>query len=156
MPRQRLTLPRIAAFKPKSEGFLWDEDAPQLAVRVRASGTKSFIFQSGLGYRDIRITIGSVDAWTIEAAREEARRYQRMIDEGRDPRDVLRKEAEARKADDLARVAADEAQQQERRRQAVTVGEAWAAYVAARSHKWGDSHKRDHEKAITFEAVAKE
>ena len=148
MPRQRLTLPRIAAFKPKSEGFLWDEDAPQLAVRVRASGTKSFIFQSGLGYRDIRITIGSVDAWTIEAAREEARRYQRMIDEGRDPRDVLRKEAEARKADDLARVAADEAQQQERRRQAVTVGEAWAAYVAARSHKWGDSHKRDHEKAI--------
>ena len=37
MPRQRLTLPRIAAFKPKSEGFLWDEDAPQLAVRVRAS-----------------------------------------------------------------------------------------------------------------------
>lgn len=148
MPRQRLTLPRIAAFKPKSEGFLWDEDAPQLAVRVRASGTKSFIFQSGLGYRDIRITIGSVDAWTIEAAREEARRYQRMIDEGRDPRDVLRKEAEARKADDLARVAADEAQQQERRRQAVTVGEAWAAYVAARSHKWGDSHKRDHEKAV--------
>lgn len=148
MPRQRLTPPRIAAFKPKSEGFLWDEDAPQLAVRVRASGTKSFIFQSGLGYRDIRITIGSVDAWTIEAAREEARRYQRMIDEGRDPRDVLRKEAEARKADDLARVAADEVLQQERRRQAVTVGEAWTAYVAARSHKWGDSHKDDHEKAI--------
>ena len=34
------------------------------------------------------------------------------------------------------------------RRQPVAVGEAWAAYVAARSHKWGDSHKRDHEKAI--------
>ncbi len=30
----------------------------------------------------------------------------------------------------------------------MTVGEAWAAYVAARSHKWGGSHKRDHEKAI--------
>lgn len=151
MPRQRLTLPRISTFNPTSEGYLWDEDMPRLAVRSRPSGgktSKSFLFKGTLNYQNIRITIGSVDAWTIEAAREEARRYQRMIDEGRDPRDVLRKEAEARKADDLARVAADEAQQQERRRQAVTVGEAWAAYVAARSHKWGDSHKRDHEKAI--------
>lgn len=148
MPRQRLTLPRIAAFKPKSEGFLWDEDAPQLAVRVRASGSKSFIFQSGLGYRDIRITIGSVDVWTIEAAREEARRYQRMIDEGKDPREVLRQDAEARKAEEAARQSAAEAEQKELQRRAVTVGEAWAAYVTARSHKWGDSHKRDHEKAI--------
>ncbi|TXH33875.1 MAG: DUF4102 domain-containing protein [Burkholderiaceae bacterium] len=148
MPRQRLTLPRIAAFKPKSEGFLWDEDAPQLAVRVRASGSKNFIFQSGLGYRDIRITIGSVDAWTIEAARDEARRYQRMIDEGKDPRDVLRQEVEARKAEEVARQAVADAQQVEQRRQALTVADAWPAYVAARSHKWGDSSRRDHEKAI--------
>jgi hypothetical protein len=48
-----------------------------------------------------------VDAWTIEAAREEARRYQRMIDEGKDPRDVLRQEVEARKADEARQAAAD-------------------------------------------------
>lgn len=148
MPRQRLTLPRIAAFKPKSDGFLWDEDVPQLAVRARASGSKSFVFQGGLAYVDIRITIGSVDVWTIEAAREEARRYQRMIDDGKDPREVLRQDAEARKAEEAARQSAAEAQRKELQRQAVTVGEAWAAYVAARSHKWGDSHKRDHAKAI--------
>lgn len=151
MPRQRLTLPRINAFNPTSEGYLWDEDMPRLAVRARPSGgksSKSFLFKGTLNYQNIRITIGGVDAWTIEAARDEARRYQRMIDEGKDPRDVLRQEAEARKADDMARAAAEEAQQQEQRRQGVTVGEAWAAYVAARSHKWGDSHKRDHQKAI--------
>ncbi len=151
MPRQRLTLPRINAFNPTSEGYLWDEDMPRLAVRARPSGgksSKSFLFKGTLNYQNIRITIGGVDAWTIEAARDEARRYQRMIDEGKDPRDVLRQEAEVRKADDQARAAAADAEQQEQRRQAVTVGEAWAAYVAARSHKWGDSHKRDHLKAI--------
>lgn len=148
MPRQRLTLPRIAAFNPKTEGYLWDEDMPRLAVRARPSGAKSFLFKGALNYQSIRITIGSVDAWTIEAAREEARRYQRMIDEGKDPRDVLRQEVEARKADEAARQAAADVEKEELRRQAVTVGEAWAAYVTARSHKWGDSHKRDHEKAI--------
>jgi len=108
MPRQRLTLPRIAAFKPKSEGFLWDEDMPRLAVRARPSGAKSFIFKATLNYKDIRITIGSADAWTIEAARDEARRYQRMIDDGKDPRDVLREQEESRAADDAAAKAAEE------------------------------------------------
>ncbi len=112
MPRQRLTLPRINAFNPTSEGYLWDEDMPRLAVRARPSGgksSKSFLFKGTLNYQNIRITIGGVDAWTIEAARDEARRYQRMIDEGKDPRDVLRQEAEVRKADDQARAAAADA-----------------------------------------------
>ena len=148
MPRQRLTLPRIAAFNPKTEGYLWDEDMPRLAVRARPSGAKSFLFKGALNYQSIRLTIGSVDAWTIEAARDEARRYQRMIDEGKDPREVLREEGRAREAEDAAKVVALNAAQEERRRQAVTVADAWPAYVAARSHKWGDSSRRDHEKAI--------
>ncbi len=148
MPRQRLTLPRIAAFNPKTEGYLWDEDMPRLAVRARPSGAKSFLFKGALNYQSIRLTIGSVDAWTIEAARDEARRYQRMIDEGKDPREVLREEGRAREAEDAAKVVALNAAQEERRRQAVTVADVWPAYVAARSHKWGDSSRRDHEKAI--------
>ena len=148
MPRQRLTLPRIAAFNPKTEGYLWDEDMPRLAVRARPSGAKSFLFKGALNYQNIRLTIGSVDAWTIEAARDEARRYQRMIDEGKDPREVLREEGQAREAESAAKVAAVNAAQKEQRRQEVTVGEAWAAYVLARSHKWGESSQRDHAQAI--------
>ncbi|NMG16738.1 tyrosine-type recombinase/integrase [Aromatoleum bremense] len=109
MPRQRLTLPRIAAFKPKGDGFLWDEDMPRLAVRARPSGAKSFIFKATLNYKDIRITIGSTDAWTIEAARDEARKFQRWIDDGKDPRDVLRELEEARASDEAAAKAAQEA-----------------------------------------------
>jgi integrase len=112
MPRQRLTLPRIAAFKPDGEGFLWDEDVPRLAVRARATGAKSFIFKGTLNYRDIRITIGSTDTWTIEAAREEARRFQRMIDEEKDPRDVLRQQEAERAAEEAAAKTAQEAARQ--------------------------------------------
>lgn len=118
MPRQRLTLPRIAAFNPKGEGFLWDEDMPRLAVRARSSGAKSFIFKGALNYKDIRITLGSTDAWTIEAARDEARKYQRWIDDGLDPRDVMREQEEARATEKAATKAAQEAAKTEAERQA--------------------------------------
>ena len=144
MPRQRLTLPRIAAFSPKKEGFLWDEESPRLAVRARASGSKTFIFKGSLNYLDIRITIGSVDAWTIEAARDQARRFQRMIDEGKDPRDVLRQEGEDRAAEEAARLTAIEAAKCEALRIEVPALEVWTAYIEARRPKWSAAHLGDH------------
>lgn len=145
MPRQRLTLPRIAAFNPKVEGFLWDEEMPRLAVRARSTGTKSFIFKGTLNYKDIRITLGSTDAWTIEAARDEARRYQRWIDEGRDPRDVLRDQERARAAEEAQRIAAEESARSEAERIEAPAMEAWRAYIEARRPKWGTRHLADHE-----------
>lgn len=135
MPRQRLTLPRIAAFHPKGEGFLWDEEMPRLAVRARSSGTKSFIFKGALNYKDIRITLGSTDAWTIEAARDEARRYQRWLDEGRDPRDVLREQERARAAEEAQRIAAEESARREAERIEAPAMDAWRAYIEARRPK---------------------
>lgn len=146
MPRQRLTLPRIAAFNPNSEGFLWDEDMPRLAVRARPSGAKSFIFKGTLNYKDIKVTIGATDAWTIEAARDEARKYQRWIDEGKDPRDVLKQEAEARAAEEAQRHAAAEAAKYDAERRATPALEAWEAYMEARRSKWGELTRRDHER----------
>uniref|UniRef100_A0ABX1PS53 DUF4102 domain-containing protein n=2 Tax=Aromatoleum anaerobium TaxID=182180 RepID=A0ABX1PS53_9RHOO len=81
---------------------------PRLTMRARPSGTKSFIFKATLNYKAIRITIGSADAWTIEAARDEARKFQRWIDDGLDPRDVLRELEEARAADEAAAKVAQE------------------------------------------------
>ena len=141
MPRQRLTLPRIAAFNPPSDGFLWDEAMPRLAVRARASGAKSFIFKGTLNYREIRITIGSADAWTIEAARDEARKYQRWIEEGRDPRDVLRQQEQAREAE-------QQAERIEVARAEVTFRDAWLAYVEERGPKWVSRYRDDHLYAI--------
>ncbi len=133
MPRQRLTLPRIAAFKPEGEGFLWDEDMPRLAVRARASGakvSKVFIFKGSLNYTDIRITLGSTDALTIEGAREKARQYQRWIDEGRDPREVLREQEAVRVAQAAAEKAAREAaERSEEARQRYTLRALCNAYT---------------------------
>jgi integrase len=146
MPRQRLTLPRIAAFNPTSEGFLWDEGMPRLAVRARATGAKSFVFKGTLNYRDIRITIGGTDAWTIEAAREEARRFQRLIDAGQDPRDVLRQQEAERAAEGTARIAAADAAKVDAERKAAPAMAAWRAYVQARRPKWGELSARDHDR----------
>lgn len=146
MQRERLTPDRIRRFScpaDAKQSFLWDTDAPRLAVRA-TTGAKSFIFEAKLNRQTIRVTIGDVRAWNLDDARAEARRLQTVVDQGTDPRQE--------KADKLAAVKAKKAAvvagQEEQRRQSVTVGEAWAAYVAARSHKWGESSKWDHEKAI--------
>lgn len=145
MPRQRLTLPRIAAFNPKTEGYLWDEEMPRLAVRARPSGAKSFLFKGALNYQNVRITIGSVDAWTIEAARDEARRFQRMIDDGKDPREVLKQDAETRTADEAAKRTAAEAAKRKAEHIEAPALDAWNIYLTSRP-KWSPRTLLDHQR----------
>lgn len=138
---ENLTLERInRAVCPadKKQSFLRDKDVPQLAVRVTANGAKSYIFESKLNGDTLRLTIGKTTTLTLDSkkpagARQVARSLQAMIDEGRDPRQV--------KAE---RTAADAAARAEARRKDVTGLEAWAAYIEARSDKWGQRHKDDH------------
>src|SRR5574337_254395 len=88
MQRERLTPDRIRRFScpvAVKQTFLWDTEAPRLAVRATA-GAKSFIFEAKLNRQTIRRTIGDVRAWTLEDARAEARRLQTLIDQGTDPR----------------------------------------------------------------------
>lgn len=139
MQREHLIPDRIRHFSCPADvkqSFLWDTDAPRLAVRV-TTGAKSFIFEAKLNRQTIRVTIGDVRARNQDDARTEARRLQTLTDQGIDPRQE--------KADKLA---ATVAKQAESARQEVTVGDAWAAYVLARSHKWGESSQRDHAQAI--------
>lgn len=117
----------------KSQAFLRDRKSPSLRVRVTASGAKSFVFESKLNRTNIRRTIGDVRSWTIEAARAEANRLRVELDGGNDPRELERERLEARAAKAAQKVA-----------QAVTVGEAWSAYIEARRPRWGDLHYRDH------------
>jgi integrase len=136
MARIKLTPGRLHDFRAeKAQAFLWDTEAPGLAVRATANGAKSFVFQAKLAGRDIRLTVGDVRAWTLEDARKEARRLHNLIDQGTDPREHKRE-----------RIAIAEAKKTERRRQEVTVREAWDAYIQARRHKWSPLHLRDHER----------
>lgn len=104
MQRERLTPERIRRFTcvdGTAQSFLWDTEAPRLAVRATA-GAKSFIFESKLNRRTLRLTIGDVRAWNLDDARTEARRLQTLIDQGTDPREQKRERisaAEAAKAE---------------------------------------------------------
>lgn len=108
MQRERLTRPRITAFKSpegQQQAFLWDTVAPRLAVRATV-GAKSFVFEAKLNRQTIRRTIGDVRAWNLDDARAEANRLQTMIDQGTDPRELDRERAAAIATAKAAREAA--------------------------------------------------
>jgi integrase len=135
MARIKLTTGRIREFSvPTGQGFIWDTEAPGLAVRATGNGAKSYIFQGKLCGRPIRVTIGNIRAWDIDQARMEARRLKTLIDKGTDPREDRRE-----------KIAAAEAKIAERARQDITVAEAWATYLEAKQHKWSLRHLTDHE-----------
>ena len=69
-----------------------DSKAPGLRVRVTNTGTKSFVFEAKLNRQTIRRTIGDVRAWSIEQARQEARRLAVVLDGGQDPREIERQQ----------------------------------------------------------------
>ena len=138
--RVKLTTGRIDDFScqaGKSQSFLWHTTVPQLAIRATANGAKSFIFQSKLDGKSIRITIGARSTWTIDAAEGEARRLQILIDGGEDPRQV-KADATAAIKSEIAMKAAAFA------RDTLTVGDAWAVYIKDRRGDWGDRHYADH------------
>lgn len=133
---------RLACPEGKAQAFLRDSVSPGLRVRVTAAGAKSFVFEAKLNRQTIRRTIGDVRAWTIDAARKESNRLRVMLDGGTDPRELERQQQAERQAQDAAQVAQVEAE----RRDAVTVGEVWAAYLQDRQPFWGERHYADHVK----------
>jgi integrase len=140
MQRARLTPDRIRRFTcppEKQQAYLWDTDAPRLAVRATA-GSKAFVFEGKLDRRTIRCTIGDVADWATDDARAEARRLATLIDQRIDPRE--------QKAE---RAAATEARREAARRIEAPSRDAWNSYVEARRAKWSALSLRDHQRAAT-------
>src|SRR6516165_1518947 len=82
---------------PNKRGNDW---TPGFGLRVTAAGARSFI----LNYRtkdgiERRKTIGQYGAWTLLAARAEAQRLKRAIDQGADP---VAEDRERRNAETVA------------------------------------------------------
>lgn len=142
-----LTAGLIAALRcpeGKEQAFLRDAVTKGLRVRVTAAGAKSYVFESKVNGKTLRQTIGNPEAWTIEAARAEANRLRVLVDQKTDPRDLERQRAEAA---ELARVEAQamaEAEAQAQAARALTVGTAWARYIAERRPHWGERNYADH------------
>jgi integrase len=117
----------------KYQAFLRDTKAPALRVRVTAPGAKSYVFEAKLNRETIRRTIGGTSAWSIDAARAEANRLRVLVDNGTDPREQDRQQQAIRVAQKATASA-----------EAVTVQQAWDAYLEARRSRWGTRHYQDH------------
>ena len=136
--RVKMTAGRVEAFTcpaGKSQAFLWDTEAPALALRVTPTGRKTYVFESRLNGSTIRINIGTAADWPIKKAQTEAQRLKMLVDNGQDPREIERQQQADKAAAQVANAA-----------QAVTVGDVWAAYVTERTPHWGDLHRKDHER----------
>ena len=131
------TIERLTCPPDKAQAFLRDAKVPGLRVRVTTAGTKSYVFEAKLNRQTIRRTIGDVRAWTIEAARAEARKLAVMLDTGTDPRELDRQQDAERAAHAAEQTA-----------QALTVGEVWNRYIEDRRPHWSDRHHADHLKMI--------
>lgn len=151
MAKIAFTAPRVTGFKcppDKKQAFLWDVTAPGLGLRATPAGKPAYVFQSVYQGKDLRLTIGNPTAWRIPDAQAKARELQRLIDEGKDPRD-LKREALAVSAAKQAAAAA----------QALTVGEVWPLYLASgkpkRRDAWKPRYRADLEAMAAPGGVAK-
>ena len=145
MAKVVFTAGRVSGFTcpaDKAQAFLWDVTAPGLGLRATPAGKPAYVFQSEYQSKTVRLTIGNPDAWSIEQARDKAKALQRLIDDGKDPRDLKRDAL----ADNAAEIVAIEARTEAAKIAALTVGEVWAAYCAERAKHWGVLHTNDHER----------
>ena len=146
--KENFTAGRVEAFKcdaGKEQSILWDGKTPSLGLRATAKGAKSYIFQTKLHGKTLRITIGDVRTHTISKAQAEATRLKSLTDHGIDPRELDK----AKKEESKARAAEEKSKE-------LLVSEAWNDYLdyqkdkmtrphIERGKKWGARHLKDHE-----------
>jgi Arm DNA-binding domain len=65
--------------------LVWDAEAPGLCVRVYGDGAKSFIFVYRRDDRQHFIRIGTTPVWSLEAARDRAKKLRSILNQGDDP-----------------------------------------------------------------------
>ena len=70
---------------PSGNKITYDGEVKGFGCRVTAAGAKAFIVNYRAAGRERRFTIGSYPDWSVNAARDEAKRLKREVDQGRDP-----------------------------------------------------------------------
>jgi integrase len=88
---------------------VYDDEVRGFGIRITASGTRAFVLNyrhdaAGTGRRtnEFRVTVGGYPAWSVAAARDEARRLKQRIDKGENPLAERQAKRAAVKAEKLA------------------------------------------------------
>ena len=139
----------------KSQSIYWDGKTTGLGLRVTSTGKKSYIFETSLNNKTVRITIGDVSIYSIAKAREEAISLKAMTNKGIDPRQVKvdliasdNAKAQDKKDKEIAKVLKD-------KHETLTLGMVWPLYIESRRKHWSEWSIRDHENIIHAGGVKK-
>ncbi|KAB0680151.1 tyrosine-type recombinase/integrase [Aureimonas leprariae] len=76
---------RLALPDGKSDHIVFDDGLPGFGIRLRAGGKKVWIAQYRVGSKQRRLTIGSADRLSLDAARNEAKAILAKVQLGADP-----------------------------------------------------------------------
>jgi integrase len=108
VPKLKLNKTNIDKLKPDParDTLYWDTGTRGLGLRVTKAGVFSFIAQGRVRgtTKDVRLTIGTYGAWSLEDAQRKANYYRQLFEDGVDPRDLKREAQEQQKQDEAARV----------------------------------------------------
>src|ERR1700680_3399754 len=69
----------------EAEKIVFDDDIPGFGVRLRAGGSRSWVFQYKIGKQHRRLTMGRVAAISVARARERAGDLHAQVRLGTDP-----------------------------------------------------------------------
>ena len=130
MPSAKLTKTVVEAAEPgERDGYIWDTQLPRFGVRLTPAGARIYLVQyrakpaPGQPPKTRRITIGQHGKpWTVEKARDEAKKLLAQVDLERDP--FADRAAERRRKVEAQEAAAAAVREAERRQ-----GETFAAQL---------------------------
>lgn len=146
--KKNFTAEVIATYQCKAgklQTIYWDAKTTGLGLRVTSTGAKSYIFETSLNNKTIRITIGDIRTYSIKAAQVEATKLKAMTDKGIDPRQVKADQMASDEAKALARKVAESEKLLQDKLESLTLGLVWPLYIDARRKKWSEWSIRDHE-----------
>lgn len=126
-------LDRFTCEPDKAAMFFWDTEIIGFGVKVYATGKKTFIYQGRVGKLTPRMTIGDAARWTLDRAKQEAKRLSVLCDQGIDPRQEKQDAIDAH-----------EATRAQAKREGLTFGEVWVCYIEANKGRWRETTLFDH------------
>jgi hypothetical protein len=112
----------------KSERIVFDDDIKGFGLRVRAGGSKTWIYQYRIASKQRRMVLGSATSVPLTIARENAGRLEARVKLGGDP--AMDKETARRRADETFGILVDQ-------------------YLAARQSKWRANTEREVRRHLT-------
>jgi integrase len=97
MKLTQITVATLALPPGKTDAVIFDDDVPGLAIRLRASGARSWIFQYRVGAKQYRQSLGSAKVIPAAVARANAVKLYARVKLGENPQ-AERQAKQARKA----------------------------------------------------------